>query len=108
MTLMHEMRAQLADLNERIETARAAEVEQAIADCRALIDLYELTAFDLGLVKTQTVPANRGTRTFRAKAPRAAVPPKYRDPRTGATWSGRGRVPRWMDGQDRADFLING
>ncbi|MBB5429708.1 DNA-binding protein H-NS [Paraburkholderia atlantica] len=108
MKLLNELKAQLAELNAEIETARAAEVEQAIADCRALIDLYELTASDLGFVKTQTVPANRGTRTFRAKAPRAAIPPIYRDPKTGATWSGRGRVPRWMDGQDRADFLING
>jgi DNA-binding protein H-NS len=33
--------------------------------------------------------------------------PKYRDPRTGATWSGRGRAPVWLAGaKDRTAFLI--
>ncbi|CAB3810549.1 DNA-binding protein Bv3F [Paraburkholderia ultramafica] len=33
--------------------------------------------------------------------------PKYRDPRTGKTWSGRGRLPRWIEGENRTPFLIN-
>ncbi|KAA1014408.1 H-NS histone family protein [Paraburkholderia panacisoli] len=32
--------------------------------------------------------------------------PKYRDPRTGKTWNGRGRPPRWIEGEDRRPFLI--
>jgi DNA-binding protein H-NS len=39
--------------------------------------------------------------------------PKYRDPVSGATWSGRGKVPRWMrhlieQGAKRDDFRIPG
>lgn len=35
--------------------------------------------------------------------------PKYRNPATGATWSGRGRAPAWLaDAQDRTAFLISG
>ncbi|MBB2929012.1 H-NS family nucleoid-associated regulatory protein [Paraburkholderia silvatlantica] len=35
--------------------------------------------------------------------------PKYRDPETGATWSGRGRAPAWLaEAKDRAVFLIKG
>ena len=34
------------------------------------------------------------------------VAPKYRDPATGKTWTGRGRAPTWLDGKDRAQFLI--
>lgn len=39
------------------------------------------------------------------------VAPKYRDPFSGATWSGRGREPRWMahlirQGAKREDFRI--
>ncbi len=45
-----------------------------------------------------------------AKAPRAAVhhvAPKYADPKTGATWSGRGLAPLWIrDVKDRSKFLI--
>jgi DNA-binding protein H-NS len=32
--------------------------------------------------------------------------PKYRDPATGATWSGRGRAPGWIQGKKRERFLI--
>jgi DNA-binding protein H-NS len=28
--------------------------------------------------------------------PRGAVAPKYRDPKTGVTWAGRGLKPRWL------------
>jgi DNA-binding protein H-NS len=36
----------------------------------------------------------------------AAVAPKYRDPKTGAEWSGRGREPGWIKGKKRERFLI--
>ncbi|MDP1329472.1 H-NS family nucleoid-associated regulatory protein, partial [Klebsiella pneumoniae] len=36
---------------------------------------------------------------------KSIVPPKYRDPKTGATWSGRGRAPAWI-GKNRDRFLI--
>jgi DNA-binding protein H-NS len=39
------------------------------------------------------------------------VKPLYKNPKTGETWSGRGRLARWLAaaekaGRDRADFLI--
>ncbi len=38
------------------------------------------------------------------KGPQA---PKYRDPKSGATWSGRGPAPAWLAGaKDRSKFLI--
>ena len=44
-------------------------------------------------------------------AARKAVPPKYRNPTTGDTWTGRGKAPRWIvdaeaSGQSREQFLI--
>lgn len=32
--------------------------------------------------------------------------PKYKDPATGVIWSGRGKEPAWIKGQDRSKFLI--
>lgn len=32
--------------------------------------------------------------------------PKYRDPATGKTWSGKGKRPGWFDSDRAADFLI--
>lgn len=38
---------------------------------------------------------------------RGKQPPKYRDPKSGATWSGRGRAPAWLAGaKDLSRFLI--
>ncbi|NUX57685.1 H-NS family nucleoid-associated regulatory protein [Paraburkholderia youngii] len=38
---------------------------------------------------------------------RGPQPPKYRNPKTGATWSGRGTAPAWLAGaKDRSKFLI--
>jgi DNA-binding protein H-NS len=34
------------------------------------------------------------------------VPAKYRDPATGATWTGRGKEPAWIRGLDKKAFLI--
>ncbi|KAH0442653.1 nucleoid-structuring protein H-NS [Paraburkholderia fungorum] len=41
--------------------------------------------------------------------PKGAQPPKYLDPKTGATWSGRGPAPAWLATvKDRTQFLIDG
>ncbi|MDR7008943.1 H-NS histone family protein [Paraburkholderia strydomiana] len=37
---------------------------------------------------------------------RRAAAPKYRNPETGETWSGRGRAPRWIKDQDLERFRI--
>ena len=39
----------------------------------------------------------------------ASVPAKYLDPKTGATWSGRGRAPAWIaNAKNRDRFLVDG
>ena len=41
--------------------------------------------------------------------PKGSQPAKYRDPKSAATWSGRGPAPAWLSGaKDRTKFLING
>ncbi|ASV96729.1 H-NS family nucleoid-associated regulatory protein [Paraburkholderia aromaticivorans] len=41
--------------------------------------------------------------------PKGPQPAKYRDPKSGATWSGRGPAPAWLAGaKGRAKFLIVG
>ena len=37
---------------------------------------------------------------------RQKVAPKYRDPKTGATWSGRGKKPSWLNGNE-TEFTIS-
>ncbi|REG59299.1 DNA-binding protein H-NS [Paraburkholderia sp. BL6669N2] len=41
--------------------------------------------------------------------PKGTQPARYRDPKSGATWSGRGPTPAWLAGaKDRTKFLIDG
>lgn len=93
MTSYREFQAELQRLHEQAERARRAEKSAALEKIRSLIAEYDLSSADLGLE-----PASR-----RSGAPLA---PRYRDPETGATWSGRGRAPKWLDGKDRTQFGI--
>ena len=57
-------------------------------------------------------PAAKNGRRKKAHALKGAkVPPKYRDPKSGATWAGRGAKPRWMqayikEGRAPEDFAV--
>ncbi|AXV78589.1 MULTISPECIES: H-NS family nucleoid-associated regulatory protein [Ralstonia solanacearum species complex] len=94
MATYKDLLAQKAKLEEQLEVARAAEVQTAIAQVRQIVLEYGLTAEDLGLA-TKTKKRKGGT-----------VPPKYIDPKTGATWTGRGRAPAWIAGKNFDRFLI--
>jgi len=93
-----ELQAKIADLQAQAARVKEEEKEQAIAMARTMISAYGITAKDLGLdkmVKTKTGPK-----------PGNKVSPKYRDPQSGATWSGRGKTPRWINGADRSQYAI--
>jgi DNA-binding protein H-NS len=42
----------------------------------------------------------------RAPAAKSASQPKYRDPKSGKTWTGHGRAPDWIKGKNREKFAI--
>lgn len=93
MTAYKELLAQKATLDAQIEAAQAEAKAQAVAQARALIAEHGLTAAD--------VFPRQG------KKPKGSVSaPKYRDPATGATWTGRGKPPNWINGKDRAAFAL--
>ena len=84
---------QREQLEQQIQQARKAELSEAVAKVRALVTEYDLTQEDV-------FPASK------PKATRPPVAPKFRDPDTGATWTGRGKPPKWIDGKDRAQYEI--
>lgn len=88
-----ELLAQREALEAQIEAARKAEVDSAVQQIRALIATYGLTQDDI-------FPQAK------VKSTRSTVEPKYRDPVTGQTWTGRGKPPAWIKDQDRAKFAI--
>lgn len=85
--------AQRATLEAQIEAARRNEVSSAVQQIKGLIATYELTRDDI-------------FQQSKSKATRATVDPKYRDPATGQTWTGRGKPPTWIKDQDRSQFEI--
>ncbi|WP_284338132.1 H-NS histone family protein [Comamonas sp. NoAH] len=96
MTTYKELLAQRAELEKQIEAARKEALASAIAQVRAIVAEYELTEDDI-FSKKSARASSAGHKT---------VAPKYRDPETGATWTGRGKPPLWIAGKDRLNFLI--
>ena len=47
------------------------------------------------------------TELFGSKQKGIKLPALYYDADTGNTWSGRGKAPRWMNGRNPAEFLID-
>jgi DNA-binding protein H-NS len=101
-----ELKEQAEKLLAEAEKMREQEISDAIADIKQKIDVYGLTAADLGFSKGG--PGNAG----RSK-PAAKSAVKYRGP-NGETWSGgRGRKPQWVvealkEGRDLEDFAVKG
>ncbi|HHV7523269.1 MULTISPECIES: H-NS family nucleoid-associated regulatory protein [Burkholderia cepacia complex] len=91
---LQQLQAQLAELDRRIREAHRRERQAALVQVRQIVTDHALTAREV------FGPGHCD------RAKRFTIDAKYRDPATGATWSGRGRTPAWIAGRDRAAFLI--
>ncbi len=152
-----QIQAQIEQLQKEAEAARKREIAETIANIKKAIQVFGLTAEDLGLdslikgkrgrkpgksaakkagakgtkktgakrrgrppkaatAKPVRKPAKVKTaaKAKKSKAPkdkRSVVAPKYRDSATGATWTGRGKQPKWLaaalaSGKKIDDFKI--
>lgn len=98
MSDLQKLLKQKQELDQRIAATRAAEKDAVIADIKEKISLLGLTAADLGLQARAGRPAGKTTTR--------TVAPQFRDPVSGATWSGRGKPPKWIAGRDRTEFAL--
>jgi DNA-binding protein H-NS len=91
MTSYLELKAELATLNLKIDVALAQEKAEAIREIEAKMAEWGIRPRDLQDVQSgrRYVPVESGR-----------YMPKYRDPASGATWSGKGREPLWIAGKD--------
>ena len=89
-----ELLAQRELLDKQIKEAVQREKADGIAKAKAIIEQYDLSASDLF------------SRKAGSKSGSGKVAPKYRNPSTGETWTGRGKAPKWIDGRDRGNYLI--
>lgn len=95
MANINELLAQKEAIEKQIKELRKSERLGAIAKVRELIAEFDLATDEI---------FNKGAKGL--KGARGKVAPKYRDPVSGKTWTGRGRAPRWLDGKNASDFLI--
>ncbi|MDP2817718.1 MAG: H-NS histone family protein [Polaromonas sp.] len=103
---VNEAEAKVNELREKLAQQKRIERVQAITSAKDLIKTYQLSIADLGLAgKRSTTHKERSDK-------RTVVAPKYTDPLTGKTWTGRGKPPAWLAahlsaGHSKADYLIS-
>lgn len=93
MATYAELQAQIEKLQAEAEIKRKEELSAAIAQIKALMSQHGITLEDMGA----------GIKKTRKTSPLKA---KYRDTVSGNEWSGRGRIPKWLDGKNKDDFMV--
>ena len=101
MSQYKELLAQKAALDAQIAAAKKAEFSGAVAQARALVKEHGLTPEDVFAPVKGAKGAKGGSSARGSK-----VAAKYRDPVSGAEWTGRGKAPAWIKDKDRDAFLI--
>ncbi len=94
MASYKDLQSQIEKLQKQAEQARDKEVATVVAQIKSMMAEYGIQSSDLGIASRK----KRKTGT--------AAAPKFANPQTGETWTGRGRAPKWIDGKDRAKFAI--
>jgi DNA-binding protein H-NS len=98
MATLQELIAQKEALDQQIAETQRQTKADGIAKVRNLMTEHGLTVADLSEGRAS------GKSTGKSKGQKVA--PKYRDPETGKTWTGRGVAPKWIAGKDREAFVI--
>ena len=105
MPTYKEMQQQIAKLQQEAETLRRQEIASVVEDIRQKMIDYNIAITDLGFKIPQTGKGSKKDGTV------SRGEPKYRDPVTGVTWTGKGKAPKWLkdyeaEGKSRQDYLI--
>jgi DNA-binding protein H-NS len=126
MPTLKQIQEKVKRLQAQAEALIAKQGKTVLADIRKLMDDHGLTTADIeahaatkkragrppGGASAKVAKGKAATRSTEATASTSAkgkLPPKYRDPKTGATWSGYARPPAWIAKvRDRTKFLIDG
>ena len=103
----------IAEAQRQREARRESGKKELVEEFRAKAE-----AMGLSLDELLRSPASAGRPAGKARSPRKGAPAaspavKYRNPDTGDTWSGRGRMPKWLalaeqSGRSREEFLAKG
>ncbi|QQC66174.1 H-NS family nucleoid-associated regulatory protein [Paraburkholderia ginsengisoli] len=112
MPTLEQIQAKLKKLQAQADVIIARKAQVAVDRIRDLMLEHGLTTEDIE-AKAKAKRVARGLNGHAAgakvEAGGSGKPAKYRDHKTGATWTGHGRAPGWIAGvKDRTQFLIDG
>jgi len=93
MPTYNELQKQIAYLQQKAESVRSEERDEAISQIKILMNDYGITVADLN---------SKGKERTK---PRKVANAQFRDD-SGNTWSGRGRTPAWLNGKNKEQFRI--
>ena len=109
MTTLTALKKKIAALEAQFERAAKAELGGAIAKVRKIMADHGVTVEHLldGAKHVRAVVSKKSAGKKAAAPSKGKKPAKYLDPKSGATWSGLGRIPAWIaKAKDRDAFLI--
>jgi DNA-binding protein H-NS len=90
----------------------ARKAQSAVEQIRELMLKYGLTTADIETKAKARREAKSSVdlkAAVKAKGAKVAGVARYLDPKSGATWTGRGRAPAWIaSAKDRTKFLATG
>ncbi|VWC41749.1 histone family protein nucleoid-structuring protein H-NS [Burkholderia lata] len=94
-TEIETLQTQLRELNDRLADAKRDEKRVALDAIREQVPLYGISEEELLTAAGFRKPRKR----------RAAT--KYYDPSSGKEWSGFGPRPKWLEGKNLDDYLVD-
>lgn len=117
----NELQNQISNLQIQAEAMRKTEVASVIKSIQEQMKTYNLSPEDI----ESKIPKARKARTRKqsqeqnvlqnanqSRNRKTNMDAKFKHPQTGATWSGRGRMPKWISeevkqGKNKQEFAIN-
>lgn len=107
MATLEKVQARIKKLQGQADALIAKQSSAVLMKIRNLMSEHGLTTAD---IDAHVGGKNRGQKTReKAAVKTAGTTAKYRDPKSGATWSGRGRAPAWIATvKERTKFLVVG
>ncbi|SAL80905.1 MULTISPECIES: H-NS family nucleoid-associated regulatory protein [Burkholderiaceae] len=108
MVTLKSLKNKIAHLQAQAKVIAQKESASIIAKIHALMDDHEITVEDLASYKRETTDQAHSS-VSPSDATRKGSVARYRDPKSGATWSGHGRAPGWIaNAKNRDKFLFDG
>ncbi len=104
------LKAKIAELQKNLDDLNKRK-KPAIDRITAIMAEHGLTLADLQGAAPKASTRGRKKGAAKPAAAKGKVEAKFRDAATGATWTGRGKTPRWLvdaeaNGRSREEFRI--